>query len=108
MKPLLYILRKNIKNSIRELKKKPLALILYLLVVIGIVSIIISSFFTPSNTFKRGTVEVFGAIASTVIAVGVYYGIKQGITSGGSFFRFADVNLFFTAPVSPKIGRAHV
>lgn len=102
MRPLFYILKKSLKNSIRELAKKPLTLIAYILMAIFFIFILAMSFVAPSGLLRKGSVETFGALVLMAILVVVYFGIRQGITSGSSFFRLADVNLVFTAPISPK------
>ena len=102
MQPLFFILRKSFINSLKELRKKPLTLIVYILATVFAVLMIILAFIMPSNLLRRGSVDTFGAFVSAVLLVFVYFGIKQGISSGSSFFRLADVNLVFTAPISPK------
>lgn len=102
MRPLFYILKKSLKNSIRELARKPLTLIAYILMAIFFIFMLVMSFIAPSGLLHKGSAETFGALVLMAILVVVYFGIRQGITSGNSFFRLADVNLVFTAPISPK------
>lgn len=102
MKPLFYILRKSLKNAIKELTKKPAALISYIVLVIFSIFIIVMSFKSPSSAGRVSSVDTFGAIASGVLLITLYSSIKNGIKSGGSFFRLSDVNLLFTSPVSPN------
>ncbi|HEX3027989.1 MAG TPA: putative ABC exporter domain-containing protein, partial [Clostridia bacterium] len=102
MKPLLFILRKHLKNSIKELKKKPIVMIVYILILAFFVLMPAISFLMPSGTVNKLPPELFGAIVSIGILAVVYFGIKQGISSGSSFFRLSDVNFVFTAPISPK------
>jgi hypothetical protein len=49
MSALLYIIRKSIKNSLRELLKKPGKLIMYALVLAAMIGMIALSFFTKAN-----------------------------------------------------------
>jgi hypothetical protein len=102
MKPLFYIFRKTLKNHILQLKKKPGILILYLLIFIFFIFIIVSSLILPSQSSVNGSAEVYGAIATAAILLTVWYGVKNGIDNGSSFFRLSDVNFVFTAPISPK------
>ncbi len=102
MGPLLYILRKSLKNSIRELARKPLALIAYILMALSFIFILVISIFMPSHRLQAGSGETFGVLVSMAVAVFIYFGIKRGIAGGSSFFRQADVNLAFTAPISPQ------
>lgn len=102
MKPLFFILRKYFKNSIKDLKKKPLALIAYLLLAVVAILMVVITFVMPSTSIRSSSPESFGALSSAALIVFSYFSIKQGIGSGSSFFRMADVNMVFTAPISPK------
>ncbi|MBK5241444.1 putative ABC exporter domain-containing protein [Clostridium sp.] len=102
MKPLFYILRKTLKNHILQLKKKPGILILYLLILIFFIFIIVSSFIMPQKSSVNGNADTYGAIATAAILMVAWYGVKNGIDNGSSFFRLSDVNLVFTAPLSSK------
>jgi hypothetical protein len=102
MKPLFFILRKYLKNSIKNLKKKPLTMIAYLILAVITILMVVLSFIMPSNSLRGGSQEIFGALSSVALLAFTYFGVKQGISSGNSFFRMADVNLVFTAPISPK------
>ena len=102
MRPLKYILGKTFKNILRELKKKPLILIAYVFVILAFVLMAAASIFMPYRTVKAGSVETYGMIISAVLLGVFYFDVKQGIDSGSSFFRLADVNFVFTAPVSSR------
>jgi hypothetical protein len=102
MKPLFYIIRKSLKNTIKELKKKPAALILYIFLIVILIASVAVSFLSPSNSVGRGSVKTYGMILSAVLLFVIYFGIKQGIDNGSSFFRLSDVNFVFTAPISPR------
>lgn len=102
MKPLLYILLKNLKNIVRDLKKKPLALILYTFLLLSFLGMIVLSFAMPSRQVGRIPAEAFDAVMTLVLLVVFYMGLSKGAEKGGSFFRLSDVNLVFTSPISPK------
>jgi hypothetical protein len=102
MRPLLYLLKRNLVNSVRELAKKPGVLIAYIIIAVFFALFLITSIVMPSRQLQAGSAEEFGAIVLMLILMIVYFGIRQGITSGSSFFRQADVNLVFTAPIAPQ------
>ena len=102
MTPLFYIFRKTIKNHLLQLKKKPGIMIVYLLILVFLVFVIVSTFFLPQKSAVNGRVDTYGAIVTASILMVLWYGINNGIDKGSSFFRLADVNLVFTAPISPK------
>jgi hypothetical protein len=101
MKPLFYIFRKTIKNHILQLKKKPGILILYLLIIAFLIFIIVSTVLLPQRDSVKGRIDTYGAIVTGSILVVMWFGINNGIEKGSSFFRLVDVNLVFTAPISP-------
>ena len=101
MKPLFYIFRKTIKNHILQLKKKPGILILYILIFILLILMIGLTFLAPQRNVAAGRVDTYGAIVTGAILVVMWFGVNNGIDKGSSFFRLADVNLVFTAPISP-------
>ena len=102
MKPLLYILKKTIRNYIKELKKKPVALVGYIIAVLFFIFIIAYSVFAPSGIAKSSSPKLYGTIMSGVVLVFTYFNVKSGISRGGTFFRISDVNLVFTAPIEPR------
>ena len=101
MRPLFYIFRKTIKNHIKQLKKKPGILILYMFIFIVLVLMIVVTIINPQRSSARGSIELYGAIVTGIILGVVFFGVKNGIENGSSFFRLSDVNLVFTAPISP-------
>jgi hypothetical protein len=101
MKPLFYIFRKTLKNHIKQLKKKPGILILYIFILIVLILMISLTFLVPQRNIVAGRVDTYGAIVTGSILVVMWFGVNNGIDKGSSFFRLSDVNLVFTAPISP-------
>ncbi len=102
MSPLIYILRKSLKNLLKGLKKKPPALIGYILGALFIIGFIIISTIMPSSTMKSRSPEQFGVLITIFLFVTAYLNLKQSIDTGSSFFRFADINFVFTSPLKPN------
>ncbi|KEI03627.1 putative ABC exporter domain-containing protein [Clostridium botulinum] len=102
MKPLFYLMKKSFKNYMKELKRKPAALIGYIAFIVIMVAAVVSSLNGGSSNHKHFSNYRFGFIVGLVLTVFFYLTIKEGIDKGGSFFRTSDVNLVFTAPISPK------
>jgi hypothetical protein len=100
MSSLVFILRKSFVNTIKELFRKPAALITY-----GI----IAAFFIFSFVMSGGSngtgenialdISIVKAIFCAYIAFIFVIGISSSL-GGSSFFRMADVNLLFTAPLN--------
>jgi hypothetical protein len=99
MSPLFYIIRKQLKNIIRGLASKPLALIGYILIGIIMVGFIVLVLVMPSGSVRHGSNELFKAIFTALIITCVYFSLRQGIEKGSSYFRFSDVNFVFTSPI---------
>ena len=100
MKALLYLLRKTIQNALRELVKKPMTLIPYL-VIAGLL------IFSATMTSGEPAGEVRNLNAYAAIVNGVFLlifctSLLQGLKQGMALFSMADVNLLFTAPVNPR------
>ncbi len=102
MMPLYYIIKKNIKNTVKALLKKPLTLVAYVILASLIIfSLVISLLATSKNNLSQaGSVQNFQMIITIFLLVVIYYSVQKGIESGSSFFRKADVNYVFTAPIS--------
>ncbi len=98
MSALIYILSRSLKNTIKGLIRKPAALIAY---------IIIACLFILPSIFGGSGHTSAPARMSTEVARSVFMGyivflFTISIVSslnGTSFFRMADVNLLFTAPI---------
>jgi hypothetical protein len=99
MSALIYILRKSFKNTVKGLIRKPAPLIAY--VVIG-GFIIIPSLLSGSPGHETGSLNVSQDVFKSVfMAYTVFLFVMSFVSSlnGASFFRMADVNMLFTAPL---------
>ncbi|MDD4296906.1 MAG: putative ABC exporter domain-containing protein, partial [Ruminiclostridium sp.] len=99
MNSLFYLIRKQLKNIIRGLASKPLALVGYIFIGIMLLGSMIAVLFMPSGIIRHGSNELFSAIFTGLITVAVYFSFKQGADKGSSYFRFSDVNFIFTSPI---------
>jgi len=102
MSSLFFLMRKQLKNIIRDLAHKPLALIGYIFIGIFLVAFIIIAFIMPSGSVRNVGSDVFSAGITGLILIAMYLGLRQGIEKGSTYFRFSDVNLVFTAPFKPS------
>ncbi len=99
MKPLLLILIKSVKNGIKQLFKKPGALIGYLFF-IGVMGL---SFIGISSDQEEllASPDIYIAIITVLTLLTTIPTLFQSMNSLGLNLRNADVNLIFTSPVSP-------
>lgn len=102
MSPLIYIIKKSLKNIIKGLVKKPLALVGYIIVTLLLLTAFIINLVIPSSVIASRPPELFGAIMTAFLFISAYFSLKQGIDTGSSFFRYADVNFVFTSPIIPS------
>lgn len=102
MGALSYLVKKNVKNSLKELKRKPAKLILYILF-FGFLIFLLSVGNTKTKTsYGSNAVEIYKGVSLFFILFYIYLGINSGLEKGNSFFRLSDVNFLFTSPISPQ------
>lgn len=102
MSSLLFLIKSTLKNLIKGVFKKPIILIGYLLIIVFIATAIIGSFSMPSGMLRKASPDLFKGIMVLIFAVLYYTTLKLGIEKGSTYFRMADVNLVFTAPIRPN------
>lgn len=102
MRPLIYLLTRKLKNSIKDFLRKPSRILFALFFLL----ILVFSFYTtttasPHESFYRDSREFFAIVFA--LYTYVFFTIaKNGFNNGASMFSMADVNLLFTAPLKEK------
>jgi len=99
MKALLFLIRRTLKNLIRGIFKKPSLLIGYIFIALFVIFMLVASFALPSGAIRRGSPGMFTGIISLAFVFMYYSTLKIGIEKGSTYFRMADVNMAFTAPI---------
>lgn len=102
MKSLLFIIRRTLKNLIKGVFKKPVLLIGYIFIVAFVFVMLYVSFAMPAGLIRSGSPSLFVGIVFLVFIFMYYTTLKLGIDKGSTYFRMADVNLAFTAPIMPN------
>lgn len=102
MKAIVYLLKRTIINSIKELKHKPLKLILYILLFAGVIFALVVGKKTNHSPVKQN-VELFRALFLGFTLMLVFLSIKSGLETGNNLFRLCDANFLFTAPIKPQM-----
>ncbi|HHU90231.1 MAG TPA: ABC transporter permease [Clostridiaceae bacterium] len=102
MSPMLFIMRKTLKNLIKGVFKKPILFIGYLFIALFVVTMLIASFAMPSGLIRSGSSDLYIGIITIVFLFMYYTTLKLGVDKGSTYFRAADVNLAFTAPIKPN------
>lgn len=102
MKALIYLVFTNIKNSIKELIKRPAKLIV-ILFFIAILGFVIWAGDTSGGAIQstENIQELYAGVFA-VFAMLFILSIMTGFSSGASFFSMSDVNIMFLSPISPK------
>jgi len=95
-------MRKALKNHIKTVFKKPLLLIGYLFIAFFVITMLIVSFAMPSGLVRRGSNDLYAGIVTIVFVFMYYTTLKLGVEKGSTYFRMADVNMAFTAPIKPN------
>jgi hypothetical protein len=102
MSALLYIVRKSIKNGLKELLRKPGKLALYILLLVIVAGIIVISIVLKAQVeepaplfWLQGIVFLF--ISTVFVAIFI-----KGLSGGDAIFGMDDVNLLFVSPISSR------
>lgn len=108
MNSLVFMMRKTVKNILRDLVNHPAKLVAYLLLAIIFLFAVFSSVILPDSgdelqklADQRILRAVFLGLMMLFSVTGALGGMNQN-NSGNGFFRMADVNFLFGAPVSPR------
>lgn len=101
MSSLIYLIRTQFKNTVKDILHSPGKLILYIIILLFIVVGTISAMFSgsPQQTLP---LELFSSIFFAILTLFLIISIQQGLTSGGSIFDMSDVNLLFVSPLRPQ------
>lgn len=102
MRPLFYMMRRSLVNRFKQILKKPTTLILYLILVLAFTGFAVMSVLMPSELVSTTPMVPFNLITLSFILIMIYFQLMVGMHKGSSFFRQADVNFAFVAPISPK------
>lgn len=102
MESIIYLIQRNIVNSIKELRKKPFKLILYIgMSLLIIVSLVLSR--KGNIQLPDINMEIYKSIFLTLILTLLFLSLKMGIEKGNTLFRLSDVNFLFTAPIKSQL-----
>lgn len=105
MRSLCFLLRKSVKNSVCDIFRHPAKLVTYLILAAFLIFALAVGTTAPSGDSAsrvpadREFLQAFYFLLLTSLGV---FGVINGMSRGGSFFKMADISLVFTAPVSPR------
>lgn len=103
MKAFAYLYKKTIINFIKDLKNRPLVLVGYIILTFFTLALIAMLIFMPKPDIEvnSGAYAILSSIVTGFLLFIFYNSMKQGLTTGTSIFRMADVNFLFTSPLKP-------
>lgn len=103
MRALGYLLGRSIRNFFLQLLRKPGRLAGYLVVIALLLLVLVSSGLQePTEPAELRPMNELYAVVLSLYLFGLGTGVKKGLSTGGTFFSMADVNLLFESPLSPK------
>ncbi len=104
MQGIIYLWRTTLKNQFKDLKNHPGKLIGYIIIIALLALVFISSVMTSNGSDRESlrSMSELGAIIYVLFMFLFISQILQGISSGSTFFKMADVNLLFVSPISSK------
>ena len=101
MRAIWYLWRRSIRNGILQVLKKPVQLILYLLLAAFLIwSLTVS--YTQSSTAAVRNVQGYAAALVGVFLFIAGFSIYNGLKQGTALFSMPDVGLLFTSPINPR------
>lgn len=102
MRAILYLVRKEIKNTLLDMLRHPARLILY----VGVLALLFFSIVSRMEEGHRANYLNFSILHGVYFAVLLFIAVPSvlnGLKSGATFFKMSDVNFLFVSPVSSKI-----
>lgn len=102
MNAMVYLVRKQVKNFLKDILHHPSKLILYIFFIGFIVFVYINSLHEPVKMQNFKDIRILhGILLAWLLFLGTT-GILTSLKSGASVFKMSDVNFLFVSPVSPK------
>lgn len=102
MEAIIYLIQRNIINSLKELRKKPLKLVLYIAMSMLIIGSLILSI-KSNMKLQETNMEVYKSIFLAFILIFLFLSLKTGIEKGNNLFRLSDANFLFPAPIKSQL-----
>ena len=105
MRSLCFLLRKSVKNTICDIFRHPAKLITYLILAALLIFALAANTTAPSGDSASRVPadrEFLQAVYFLLLTAFGVFGVNNGMSRGGSFFKMADISLVFTAPISPR------
>ena len=103
MRSLIYLLFTSLKNSLKDLIKRPGRLILYA-VIVGFIVMSISQSLQPQVTFNEEfPLYILQGGIFLYLTLMLVMSIQMGLSSGGAIFDMSDANLLFVSPLNPRL-----
>ncbi len=105
MKPIIYLIRKTVKNAILDTIRHPLKFLLYGLIVFSMIYGAVLGFTMNTEELANGQLSDVRLLSGAYLAVLFFISIpimRKGLSEGTSFFSLSDVNNIFVAPISER------
>ncbi len=103
MRGIFYLWRITIKNRILHLKEHPAQMAAYILIAALLIFVLATSGISrPFPATEYHDLSELKAFMIAMLLFVFYSSVTSGLSSGSSFFGLHDVNLLFTAPISPR------
>lgn len=103
MNSFVFLLIRNAKNNLLELRRKPAKLALWAVLIVGLGGVFFLSLSTPRGQVDTLDLVWLKGILFLLILFFLVTSIKKGLDGGDVIFGMNDVNLLFVSPVSPRL-----
>ena len=104
MKALVYLLLTILKNKILNLKKKPIYIVIYGVILVSIIFMFVIAYAvdTEIRVNEFTDIRVLYSIIFGVASLFLVLQVITGLSSGSTMFNMADVGILFVSPISSK------
>lgn len=101
-RPHFYLINRLFFGKIREIKRHPIQFAFLMVILLLFIFVIIVSYMDRDQEGGWVGIDARGSIITIIILVLTYLTLNKGLKHGTTFYRMADVNLLFTAPISQR------
>ncbi|MDR1206477.1 MAG: putative ABC exporter domain-containing protein [Peptococcaceae bacterium] len=104
MSPLVYLVRKGLKNTALDILRNPGKLALWLIMTAAVLLIAVTSIFTRSERARDAIIPLFWftGVLFLFITLLATVSVLKGLSGGNTMFEMNDVNLLFNSPINPR------
>ena len=102
MNAMLFLVRKQFKNTLLEMLHHPAKLIVYLILAAIIIFSLVTMAMEPELFAQKQDIRMLGGIYLAFLLLIGTISLLTALKSGATFFKMGDVSYLFVSPISPR------